>query len=338
MSTTALLTVFVWISADQLVTKTADIGVNIVVRAEANSDLVVGATVGTPTRFTVTLSGRQADVAALRDTGVAMVELTLRDAAVRDRDLGELSLSLRDELRNSASAFVGFAIESVDPPTMLVMLDRRIQVDMPVQVRSSSLVYAVDPSVEPELVKVSILQTVYEAIAPAGPRIVLDAETYLSSQPAGEAINLDVPLQPTLQTDQATYEAIGVAPDTVKLRATLRLRLSQGTIQAVPVKLLVSPHIQQEYDIEFRAENPDMTLTIDVVGPPEDIERLINGDRRVFAVINPGSPGAGGAYQFFKPQFDLPTGVRLADEQTIPEFEIRLVRRVQPASAEDAGG
>lgn len=329
LSTTALLTLFIWISADQLVTKTADIVVHITVRSEPNSDMVVTPTPNAPTSFTVTLSGRQVDVSVLRETGVATVELALRDEVVRDRELGVLNLALRDEFRASATAFPGFAVKKVDPPTMQVMLDRRIKVEVPVKVRSSSLEYAVDPRVDPESVQVTILQTLYDAISSAGPRIVVDAESYLRNQPEGRAVNLDVPLQPTVQTDRDAYDVIGVTPDTVKLRATLRLRLARGTIQAVPLKLLISPDVQQSYVIEFREENPDVTLSIDVIGPPEEVERLVKGERKTFAVINPGSPGrfAGGAYQFFAPQFDLPPGVKLAEDQAIPSFEIRLVPR-----------
>ena len=83
LSTTALLTGFIWVSADQLLTETADLPVTIVIKGEPNSKMVVSPASGASELFTVTVSGRQAEVAALRDSGTIPVVLMIRDEAIQ---------------------------------------------------------------------------------------------------------------------------------------------------------------------------------------------------------------------------------------------------------------
>ncbi len=336
LSTTALLTGFIWVSADQLVTETADLPVTIVVRGEPNGKMVVSAAESASETFTVSVSGRQADVAALRDGGTIPVVLTLRDEAIQTRGLGPLNVPLRDALRHMTSAFGDCVIESVKPPTLAAVIDRLIDVEVPVRVRPGSVEYAVEPRVDQDTVTVTILQSTYADIEASNPRIMLDAESYFKNQPEDEPIKLSARVEPTIETDQGTYSAVEVTPETVTLRATLRRHLTQATIQAVPIKFQLSPNIHRQYSIEFRQENPDETLRITVIGIPEEVDRLASGERKTFAVIAIGNPGtlAGGSYDFYEPQFNLPAGVRLVEDQAIPSFEIRLVPREQPATAD----
>ncbi len=338
--TTALLTIFVWASADQLVTETADLPVTISVQAEPNSDMVVTMSPGEPAGFRVTVSGRQADVAALREAGTLPVTLTLKDAVIGGREIGPLTLSLRDELRANPAAFGSCVVQRTDPSTILVLLDQYIAVAVPVRVRSSSLDFAVDPRVEPEMVTVRILKSIHQGMKDAGPRMVLDVESYLKNQPQAEPIKLEVPLAPEVQTDRGSYPVFRVTPDTVTLRATLRRRLMRATIQVVPIKFQVGPNVHRGYDIEFRKESQPETLSVDVVGPPEEVERLVSGERKTFAVIAIGGPEpfADGAFQFVEPEFNLPPGVELAEDQPLPSFEIRLVPRALPSPGEDRIG
>ena len=76
------------------------------------------------------------------------------------------------------------------------------------------------------------------------------------------------------------------------------------------------------------------------MGPPDEVDKLVSGQRKTFAVINLGNPDslAGDSYQFFKPEFSLPPGVELADDQLIESFEIRLLRRPETTPGTERGG
>ena len=331
LMTTALLTLFVWVSADQLLQETAEFSIGIQVRGEPQSNMVVTPAEGALDSYKVTVSGRQASITALRQGGIAPVVITIADSAIQGRDLGQVILSLRDELRANASLLVGCTIQSVQPPTMPVIIDRRIDVKVPVRVRPGSLDYAVEPQVDPEMVQATILQSTYEHIREANPRITLDAESYLRNQPEGQAVKLQVPLPPSIASDLESFTPFRVSPETVTLRATLRRRLTRGTLKAVPIKFLLSPNIHRRYDIRYREENPPETLSIDVVGPPQIVDKLVSGERKTFAVIALKSPDpiADAPYEFFTPEFQLPPSVDLAEDQTVPTFEIKLISRIE---------
>ncbi|MEE9295875.1 MAG: hypothetical protein V3W34_13060 [Phycisphaerae bacterium] len=331
LSTTGLLTLFIWVSADQLLQETADLPVSITVQAEPNSDMVVNAAPGAPETFTVTVSGRQTDVAALREHGIGPIVLTIKEGPSQGRDLGKLNLSLGDELRANTSAFGGCVVQNVSPATMPVIIDRRVDITLPVRVQPGGLDYAVEPQVDPETVQATILQSTYDRVHAANPHITLDAELYLKNQPEEQAVKLQVPLPPVAVSDTESLTPFRISPDTVTLRATLRQRLKRGTIPAVPIKFLVSPNVHRRFDIEYREENPPETLRIDVVGPPQIIDKLVSGERKTFAVIALKSPDpiAEAPYEFFEPQFRLPPGVELAENQSVPTFEIKLVPRDQ---------
>ena len=165
----------------------------------------------------------------------------------------------------------------------------------------------------------------------ASPHVNLDAETYLKNQPEEQALSLQVPLPLIVASDTEPLTPFSINPASVTLRATLRERLSRGTLQAVPIKFLVSPNVHRRFDIVYRKENPPETLRIDIIGPPQAIDKLVTGERKTFAVITLKSPDpiSGASYEFFKPKFQLPAGVELAKDQVVPTFEIKLVPREQ---------
>ncbi len=333
---TALLTIFVWVSADQLVRETAELPVSISIKSEPNSRMVISLGEGAPESFTVSVSGRQADVTALREAGTIPVILTLRDEAIQTRGLGLLNIPLRDALRHMTSAFGSCVIHAVTPPTLSAIIDRRVDVSLPIRVRPGSVEYAVEPRVDLDTVTVTILQSTYDGIQESNPRITLDVESYFKNQPEDVPVKLSARIEPVVETEQGSYAAFAVTPETVTVRATLRRRLKEGTIQAVPIKFRLSPNVHHRYDIEFRKENPDETLRINVIGIPEEVDRLVSGERKTFAVIALSNPGplAGGVFGFYEPEFNLPPGVKLVEDQTVPSFELRLVPRKTPSAAD----
>lgn len=339
LSGTAALTLLIWVSADQLATKKVEMSVRIVVRAEPNSNLIIKSMEDASQRYLVTLSGRQSDVSRLGDLGARDIVITIKDSTVSGQGLGQQTLSLLEELQARQSDFAGCTALHVEPATIQIKVDRRIEREVSIHAHLGNLDYSVEPRVDPATARVTVLQTEWDRIKNANPRIVLDAVSDMGNQPEGEPIRLEVPLVSVIKNDGSDVAALSVIPKTVTLRATLRRRRKAGTIQAVPVKFLVSQSVWNRYDVQFRQANPPETLRVHVVGPPDEVDKLVGGQRKTFAVITVGSPDSmpDGSFQFFKPEFNLPPGVKLADDQVTESFEIRMVRRAEPASDPDRG-
>jgi hypothetical protein len=329
LTTTALMTIFIWVSADQLLREEAELPVVFTVRAGPNSDIVIDKSPDTPDTFLVTVSGRKRDIAALREGGTLKINITVNDDAFQGRTTGSLSLSLRDELRANPSYLTGYDIKHVKPPNIIVNVDRLIDVNVPVRLLRGGLDYAVDPVVDPPNVDVRVLQSVYDRIASANPRVLLDLADTLLDRPEGEALKVSVPLIGEILTDRETLQVAAIEPETVTIRTTLRSRLKQGTINAVPIKFQASRTVYDRFNIEFRDENPPETIRIDVRGVPEQVDRLVSGELKTAAVIVLISPSGvdGGDFQFYTPRFDLPDGIELLNERELPTIEIRLSPR-----------
>jgi hypothetical protein len=335
LSATALMTILVWASADQLLTETAEVSVRIDVRGDKNSNVVASLERDTSDIIHVTVSGRQADVSRLRENiGAVVVVLKIGEERIKNRSLGIARFSLRELLRDERGVFAGCAVQDVQPENIAINIDRRITVTLPVRARGGTLDYSVAPRTEPDTLEATVLESLFAPIAEANPHLVLNCETYLADQPEAVPAELRVPIGLAIHSDLVSVRAEALRPDVVTLRATMRRHLKTGTVQAVPIKFLVSRGMFNRYELDFRDENPVDTLSITVTGPVDAIDRLVTGETKVFAKINIGSPDTltAGSYLFFKPEFDLPPGVVLADDQTIPEFEIRLVPRAEPNS------
>jgi len=336
---TVFVTLVIWVSADQLLTESVELPVAISIRPERGSDYVITPLDTSVRKYVVTFSGRQADMNKLGDIVSTPVVLTVTDEVLGSKSLGRQNLVLVDELRSREAEFPGVAVTRVDPPTAAINVDRRVVHEVPIVLQRGALDYTVEPRVQPSVARVTVLQTEWERIQSANPRSVVNAEGDLAKQPEGEPIKLDVPLAAALRTDVGDLPVIDVSPSTVEVRATLRRRRKTGTIQAVPIKFLAGQILWNRYHVEFRQPNPPETLRISIVGPPEEVDRLVSGERKTFAILSLAGSDSfeENTYQFYKPEFNLPPGVELAEDQTIESFEIRLVRRPPPPAGPDGG-
>lgn len=324
--TTAVLTIFLWVSADQLLTESVEIRCTTRVQTEPGSGMVVR--LDDPGEvFRVTVAGRQNDVRKLRDRGSFPILLTLRDDDVGGGTVGPFAFPLLDKLRRDPAHFPNCLVRSVDPESLRVTLDRKVTVPVPIAIRPGKLDYSVEPNLEPRFAQVTLLESDYRRVAGNNPRLAIDVEGLCQNQPVDTPLKLDVGLRRDLESDAGTVVALDISPQTASLTATLRQQRKSGTIQAVPVKLQLNLRILRQFDVEFRDPNPPETLSVRVVGPPELVDKLVAGEIRIVASISPGSDASvAGSFQFFAPEFNLPTGVEL-DKGFDERFEIRLVPR-----------
>ncbi len=330
---TVFLTVLIWGLADQLATETLEITVPIRIRSAPGSGLVVSTFGETPDTVTVRLAGRQRDINTVRDSQRDPVVIELDRNSVRNRELNPFELSTLEALQARKSSFLGCTVESVEPDVIRLLIDRTEKHEIPVRIKPGQIQYIAPPRVEPNTVVVNILRSRFARIKDAQPHILVDAETHLRDQSEDVALRLPIPLERVVHSELGNVSARDIEPDTVTLRATLRQRVKDATLQAVPIKFQLSRNLLNGYDIEFRDRNPVETLTVRISGPAEEVDRLESGERRTFAIITIGSTNIldQAEYQFFRPELNLPAGVTLAEGETLPNFELRVVPR-------DSGG
>lgn len=326
---TVFLTLLIWGLADQLATETLEINVPVSVREAENSGLVISRLSTTPTTVVVRLAGRQRDINAIRESQREPVIIELDANSVRNRSLDPFELSLLEEFQSNQSKFRGCSVENVTPNIIRLNIDRIETHEIPIQVKKGQLDYTVPPRIEPSSVSIRILKSTFERIADAQPHLLVDAEDFLRDQSEDVALKFPIPLEHDIYSERGIFPARSVEPDTVTLRATLRQRVAYGTLQAVPIKFQTNRNILNNFVIEFRDPNPVETLTVKITGPIETVKRLESGERKTFAIINIGSSDTlnQAEYQFFRPELNFPPGVTLADGESLPTFEIRLVPR-----------
>ena len=314
-----LVTVLVWLSADELLTESATVPVTIQPVSALEESYTVRPLGDRPQKFHIGLSGPQKMFARLKEAGPLTIELP-----VETRTTGLVNVKVLDVLQKDRDRFPGLTMESVTPEFLDVIVDRDIKVPLPVWVDKGTLDYDVDPSVEPDAVEVTISEQRFNAIPAEKRRIVLHVESLLRNKPKGELLSFPVPLEAKVDGVD-----VKVLPAQVDLRATVRELRVTDTIAVVPIRFTSSVDLRNEYRVELRDQGRLLTQPIMVKGPPELVARLVAGDLKVTGLIalNRDDTLDSERYRAKKPVFvGLPTGVELADPDAIASVEFRLVR------------
>lgn len=318
----AVLTIIVWVSADQLLTESATIRIAIDPRPVA-SNTYTARLADPEEKVLVEVSGPQKTIARLRETPLTEITLPIERLTTGD-------VELLDALEHHWAKPLGLVVNSVIPKYLTVVVDHQITVAVPVWVDPGTLDYDVDPSVEPDRVQATISAELFEAIPQERRRVVLDAEKLLRNKPAGELLSFPVPLEAKIDGVDAA-----VLPAQVTLRANVRQQHITDTIAAVPIHFAGSVDLWEEFRIELRDHGTLLTQPIAVRGPAELVARLVAGDLKVTGLIalNRDDAMNTGGFRVKRPTFvGLPHKVELANPAAIPNVEFRLVRSESPAS------
>ncbi|MCK4658273.1 MAG: hypothetical protein KAV82_02020 [Phycisphaerae bacterium] len=314
-----VLTLLVWVSADQLLTETVTLQVTIEpVAAAGRESFKISRAGDRPQKFQITLSGPQRTLAPFREGGISTIDLP-----IEARTTGLVSVKLLDALRKNRARFSGLTVDSVTPEYLEAVVDREITVSLPIWVDKGTLDYDVDPSVEPDQVEVTISERRLNAIAEEKRCLVLHVENLLRNRRKGELLRFSVPLEAKVAGIEAK-----VAPAQVELRATVRELHITDTIAAVPVRFTGSVDLWNEFTIELRDQSTLLTQPITVKGPAEIVARLVSGDIKVAGLItlNRDDTLDLGRYRAKKPEFALPAGVQLAEPNAVQSVEFQMVR------------
>ncbi|MCH7812408.1 MAG: hypothetical protein IID40_00150 [Planctomycetes bacterium] len=316
ISVTAVLTLLIWTTADQLLSETVEVQVTIYATPGGASGMIVETDPPDQNSFLVRLTGPKRIVDRVRKDGLPAIALPVPDAPN-----GRYPIDMKQALADYPERFKNLRVEAVSPPRVVVVIDHLVTVNMPVFVQRGDLEYEVPPTVEPAEVAVTLRQAALDRIPPGQRRVVLEVEDLLGDRPRGSP--LEIPGAPVLS--QVDGIDVQLEPNTVTVRATLREQSTTGTIAAVPIHIAASFDDFSRFRIETRDGSTLITRAINVRGPPAAVERLVSGAARVTGVIvlTGDVASLAGDFHELEPVFDLPAGVTLAGP--VAPIEFRLV-------------
>jgi len=324
IASTAVLTLLIWVAADQSLTDSAEIHITVVPVAREGTSMLVDLADPDDADLTVRIVGprkRLDDLGRFSDPIRLPIEVS---------ETGEHVVNLRQRLAELREPFVGLTIDSVSPSTLRVVVDRYVTQSVPVELEQGSLGLEEVLRVEPATVTVKIRQRRWQEIAGRNPKFVIPSiEARLRGRPEGELIEESVFLDSTL-----LGKPVEPMPNRVLVRGKLQRQLATVSLPAVNVGFFFTrPQLFNDYMLDFPDPDIVLTQTITVRGPLDVLDRLLRGDPRVEGIIMvTGDDTAGGdEFRTVVPTFHLPPEVELVDRPAPVEF------RLLPRDRADAG-
>ncbi len=326
LSTTAVLTLLVWASADSLVNETASVPVAFdLVPPSANRAMLVAVADEAPS-FELKISGPHKVIGELRGRGPLRIPLT-----VAELPTGATTIALnRQDIRHSLAAlgteFSKLSVLSIMPDRLPVIVDHMVKQDAVVVLKNLTLSYDVAPQLSQSRVAVTMRESELSRL-PAGQTLQIDitsdVERLLASTEGGVNTSVQV------QLDAARYFGPGasVVPRGVGVLATVKAQRATAEISTVPILLAVSfSNLERPLRPVGRDGSPLplMTQTILVSGREENVRRLQNGETRAYGVIHlkQGDLEGTGELKLVTPDYRLPEGISLARTPLPIEFKL----------------
>ncbi len=341
LAITVGLTVLIWVFADQLLQESDVLQVKIVPVEGAGADVEVRPADPLASAFRVRVSGPRKVIAKTVPGRVYTVELPIGAGDTGQFDVpGEHTVTeLAQRLqRLSDPALAQLMIEEVQPDALRVILDRKVTVTMPVRiVDAHEFDFAVEPTIEPPEVAVTISEMALHGLGPDRPGIPPDrlfvglaVSPFLSKYPKGDLFSRPVMLEP-----RVAGHKVELKPREVRLVAKLRERRKEATVPAVPIVFQASQAVFNRYLIDRRDNYTVLTQPVVIRGAEDVVDSILSGQTRIFGTVFLTTPDAEdvGAFRLVSPEFTLPPGVTLAEPAAPVEF------RLMPAKTpSDSGG
>ncbi len=311
LSTTIILTVLIWATADSLVVENASIPIDLQVVPAPEADGMVVSKAGDARKFRVELSGPR----KLIEQAQAAAPLTVK-LQVTDRAAGSAVIDLKEAMEEQWRQFPKLNIIRVIPSQLDISVDH--YVSKPVQLELKDrlvLSYDARPRLNRRSVMVTMLESDYQEFERAGRslNLTLDPERLLEEETPGQPAQVNMVLVP----NEWGYPVSAIfKPNSVRVSATVKADRSIAEIGTVPILIAVSV---ANFGRPVRAIPPGggilITRTIKVTGPAAVIERMRQDERPVGIVrLKEEHLGSLGVQQSFIPEFQLPRGVELAEE------------------------
>jgi hypothetical protein len=311
---TCLLTVLIWVFADQADRREVSVPVRLRLVPSPNSDLE--ARFIDPESGVVKVRVRGTNRALQRlgtsdPAGAIVVDWRLPAGSPVGRSTHELQ-----PLLDGSPRFAGVVVADTYPRQATIEVDRYVVRELPIRVRSGTYAFVSEPVVDHPSVKVRILESAWREIPVEARQLQLSLDNHLKRKPQGQLLSFDVALPRLLAGHPITVE-----PENVNINLTLQERTSERKIAPVVVKFAVASELWGAYRPELRDPSQER-LEIVVLGSEDALAQL--AARNVLGIIDVTSDDISpqGEFRIKRPVFLLPPGIRLKGEA--PQIEFRL--------------
>lgn len=332
LSTTAVLTLLVWASADSLVNETGSVSVTFDLSPPGTDRAMLVQVADDAPAYELKISGPHRLIAELRGRGPIHIPLTMPELPTGTTTIALQRQNVRQSLSMIGSEYSKLSVISILPDRLPVIVDHMAKRDAVVVLKNLTLSYDVAPQLSQSRVSVTMRESELSRL-PSGQTLQLDithdVERLLATSEGG--VNTTVPVQ----LDAPRYFGPGatVVPRVVNVSATVQAQRATAEISTVPILLAVSfANLERPLRPVGRDGSPLplMTQTILVTGREEQVRRLQQGETRAYGVIHlkQGDLDGTGELKLVTPEYRLPDGISLARTPLPIEFKLVDARAV----------
>lgn len=330
LSTTLVLTLLIWVTADelQIVQSVLTLDVRFEPR-NAGSSMQIIPIKSSLVKIQVSGTRRAVARAQARDPLPVTIQLAERPSASRVQ-IDQLTELLREQ----PGPLRELTIKSVQTPTLEVRIDRMIEVDVAVTAkRSSQISYETGPVLSPDRVRVRMWETTLGDMGHTLPNIEINVDEYLRDQPRDQPFSVSVPVPLRMFGADASCEPSAV-------RATGKLApasVEQRLLNTVAIRACVSfENLSRGIEVEIEGGGQIATLALKVEGSREALEAASS----VYGVINLREDDLRSLGQTIEktPDFILPPGVRIVGQPPKVRILIRSISGQDPSKPSRNGG
>lgn len=331
LSTTVVLTLLIWVTADELQIVTAPLTLEVRFEPREPGSTMQVLPIKAPALVKVQVSGTRRAVARAqaRDPLPITIQLPDRPSIARTQvdQLAEL-------LREQPGPLRDLVLQSVQTPSVDVRIDRMMEVNVPVTVRRpTQLSFDTGPVLAPEQVRVRLWETVLKDLGGGVPPIEVSVDDYLRDQPRDQTFSVAVPITvrgcgPDASCEPSTVRATGkLAPPSVE----------QRLLNTVAIRACVSfENLRRGIMVDVEGGGQVATLALKVEGTREALETTSS----LYGVINLREDDLRNVGQTLEmtPDFILPPGVKLVGPQPKVRLTIRSIQDQGAAPVSRDGG
>ncbi|MEX2670681.1 MAG: hypothetical protein WD294_01085 [Phycisphaeraceae bacterium] len=278
-----LITALVWLYAEGRNVQTwlaSSVSVRVVLPSD---DLVVVRQ--QPERFSMQFKGARSELDQVRRGVGSGIALELDHI-----ETGEVSIAMSEHVPNARPiSGLNVNVTSVDPPTMLLEIDRLVSRDVVTVFRPRDVQLVEESlSIEPARVTVTLPEGRLADLPQSGDQLQLRVEPVVPIRllPAGQqqTVRGRVQLPPELADDPH----VKIEPEEVQVTFTIDTKDDVVTLPSVPVWIMAPPSDLERYDVVLDEESR-VLRDVRVSGPSELIQRVRDGSLRVVATLRLGS-------------------------------------------------
>ncbi len=326
LSSTLILTLLIWASADSLVTEEATLTVGVQLVPSSQSQGMLVRLEGNADAVEVKVSGPRRSIEALQAKGTRRIRIPVAERPTGSSLIILDRLSIQAALAALSREFERFAVVAVQPDSLPVFVDHLVNRDVEVTLKRLKMAYDVEPQLQSTRLRVRMRESALsssEGQAPSTMDLSSDFERLLRDQPVGKPLTVSVVI------DQRPFGPDAeIVPPSVDVVATVKSRRTTESIPTVPVLIAISfSNLQRPFSAVTRDGNhlSLVTQTITVTGSPEDVARLVRGETRAFGLIQLKEDDFEqmGVFKLLTPEYHLPKGVEMTEVP--PPIEFKLV-------------